>query len=355
MNVISTTGLAKVGGGSLQGIFWGSASPAMRTVERAAADVAATNLPIFIVGENGSGKGTLATVVHRLSKRSDQDLVKVNCQSLQTTFARDENAKRSRLGLTGRQLRGTILLDEVLELPPALQPQLMAILPEGDSDPEEMKNAPRIITATRSEDGTSISGSLFSRELYYRLRGVVLRIPPLRERQDDIPLLAHFLLNKYADSLGRSSMRLSSRAEEQFQSHSWPGNVRELENAIKTLLAVEDENVALKGIGLSGSFTLPSGKSAWEMGPPAVNSNGSHKDTPAGGAPVSLKEASRTASRTAEKQLITEVLQRTSWNRKRAARELNISYKALLYKLKQNGLSGPTTNEREPLGRGTAK
>jgi DNA-binding NtrC family response regulator len=317
---------------SLTAIFASSASSAMRAVERAATEVAPTELPIFIVGESGTGKGTLATMIHRLSKRCEYDLVKVNCQSLQSQPG--TTGAPPPLGLNERQVKGTVLLDEVLALEPGLQPHVMTMLPEGDPEFDGAVSAPRILAATRSEETELPGNSLFSRELYYRLRGVVLRIPPLRERREDIPLLAHFLINKHAATFGRT-IRLSWRAERRFQSHSWPGNVRELENAVKTLLAVDDEDLVLDAIGLSGA---PSAE---------VNANQKPEST------VSLKEASRTASRSAEKQLIREVLERTRWNRKRAAKELNISYKALLYKLKQNGLHDPSAEES--LGRGTTK
>ncbi len=317
-------------------IFTSSASPAMRAVERAAMEVAGTELPIFIVGESGTGKGTLALMIHRLSKRAERDFVKINCQALQdSVVGGNEN---SCLGLNGEQVRGTLLLEEVLELEPPLQAQVMNILPKGDLEPAECVNTPRVIAATRDEKGLPLN-SRFSRELYYRLRGIALRIPPLRERREDIPLLVHFFLSKHAATFGRSSVQLSWRAEKEFQTYSWPGNVRELENAIKTFLAVDDEDLAIDAIGISRVRASDS-----EDG----SRNGLMLESF-----VSLKEASRNASRSAEKQLMREVLERTRWNRKRAAQELNISYKALLYKLKQSGLTKQTEYER--LGRGTSK
>jgi two-component system response regulator AtoC len=329
----------------------------MRAVERAATEVAPTELPIFIVGESGTGKGTLATMIHRLSRRCEQELVRINCQNLSTTLVSDENSGRSPLGLTTRQLRGTVLLDEVLELPPGLQSHVMAILPEGDMEPEEMRSVPRVIAASRSE-AKALTACAISRELYYRLRGILLRIPPLRERREDIPLLAHFLLNKYAPSFGRVAVQLSARTQDQFQRHAWPGNVRELEYAIKTLLAVGDEDLVLESMGLQdraqgtdsrerGHGTNGSTHGHLSIAVDGFHGNGEPVAGSNGNCSVSLKDAARTASRIAEKQLISEVLQRTSWNRKRAAKELNISYKALLYKLKQNGLSGPGALDEE--------
>lgn len=345
MSVTSETGLGKSGVGSPPpAIFSNSASTAMKMVERAAGEVAPTDLPVFIIGESGTGKGTLATMIHRLSRRWDQELVKLNYQNLPLSLATDESAGRSPLGLSARQMRGTVLLDDVLQIPRVLQSQVMAILPDGDTEPHINKGNPRVIAAARSEDGRPLSGSPISRELYYR--GVLLRIPPLRERREDIPLLAQFLLTKYAASFGRTSLRLSHRVEDQFQQHSWPGNVRELENAIKTLLAVDDETLVLESIG----FAIAAG---WNGG--HLQTNGSRNGFVSSDTSLSLKEASRIASRSAEKQLIREVLQRTSWNRKRAAKELNISYKALLYKLKQNGLNEPGDEEPTGTGRGTSK
>src|SRR5215469_7714778 len=249
----STTGTYRTNdaaNAALAAIFTSSASPAMRAVERAAMEVAGTELPIFIVGESGTGKGTLALMIHRLSKRSERDFVKVNCQVLQSAVIVENG---NSLGLNDGQLAGTVLLDEVLELEPLLQAHVMNMLPEGGLEPEQSLKAPRVLAATRREVSELPSNSNFSRELYYRLRGVVLRIPPLRERHEDIPLLSYFLLNKHAPTFGRSSVRLSWRAEKQFQAHCWPGNVRELENAIKTLLAVDDEDLALDAMGLSGT------------------------------------------------------------------------------------------------------
>jgi two-component system response regulator AtoC len=219
-----------------------------------------------------------------------------------------------------------------------------------------MLMTPRVIAASRYDDARALPGSTISRELYYRLRGVLLRIPPLRDRSDDIPLLAHFLLNKYAATFGRSTVRLSARVEEQFQRHSWPGNVRELENAVKALLAVDDEDLVLESISRAMAISVEVAQHSAAI---AAKTNGHDKyrkvklengDSSGSEQSFSLKDASRSASRVAEKQLISEVLQRTSWNRKRAARELNISYKALLYKLKQNGLNGPGSSEEEELG-----
>ncbi len=334
-------------------IFTKSPNPAMQAVERLAREIAATELPIFIIGESGTGKGTLAAMIHRLSKRSGEELVRVNCQNPLANSATEDGGWRSPLGLSARQLRGTVLLDEVMDLPPALQSHVMAILPEEDTETQESPAVPRVIAVSRTELN-GLNEPQISRELYYRLRGVLLRIPPLRERKEDIPQLAQFLLHKYGPSFGRSSVRLSARAEKHFQMHCWPGNVRELENTVKALLAVNDEDLVLESIGLlnatpvNGDRRFAASGNARQQGTSATaTSDGSDIRQLAPAASLSLKDAARTASRVAEKQLIIEVLDRTKWNRKRAAKELNISYKALLYKLKQNGLSGPEPQKEQ--------
>ena len=328
----------------------------MQAVERLASEVAATELPIFIIGESGTGKGTLAAMIHRLSKRSGEELVRVNCQNPLANSTTEDGGWRSPLGLSARQLRGTVLLDEVMELPPALESHVMAILPEGDTETQESPAVPRVIAVSRTELN-GLNEPQISRELYYRLRGVLLRIPPLRERKEDIPQLAQFLLHKYGPSFGRASVGLSARVEKRFQMHCWPGNVRELENTVKALLAVNDEDLVLESIGLLNAtpvngdrqFTETVSGNARQQGTNATATSDGNSDLTqlAPAASLSLKDAARTASRVAEKQLIIEVLDRTKWNRKRAAKELNISYKALLYKLKQNGLSGPEPQKEQ--------
>src|SRR5262249_41429815 len=152
----------------------------------------------------------------------------------------------------------------------------------------------------------------FREDLYYRLSGVCLRIPPLRQRKEDIPLLLRFFLAKYAEAFQRPIPPLSAQTRQLFDEHAWPGNLVELEAVVRAIVAVGDESVAMGGLR---SMLTRAG-------------NGTN---------MSLKEAARAASREAEKELILKVLTRTRWNRRRAAQELQISYKALLYKLKQIG------------------
>jgi two-component system response regulator AtoC len=162
----------------------------------------------------------------------------------------------------------------------------------------------------------------FRSELYYRINGVCLRLPPLRDRKEDIPLLVESFLTKYAAEFGRSRPTLSPRALRMLLDYSWPGNIRELENAVKKIVALGAENLALP-----------------EMVAEPVEMRTEVSETRS----YSLKAAARAASREAEREMILEALARTRWNRKRAAQELQISYKSLLYKLKQIGLPDSRT------------
>ncbi|HEV2501235.1 MAG TPA: helix-turn-helix domain-containing protein, partial [Terriglobia bacterium] len=162
----------------------------------------------------------------------------------------------------------------------------------------------------------------FRRDLYYRLSGVCLWLPPLRQRKEDIAPLAKFFLDKYARLYGRPAPQISAALADRLNEHSWPGNVRELENTMKRLVALGGEPRALREFG------------EW----PAEPSSG-----PVSIEALSLKQAARAASRRAERELILKVLSKTRWNRKKAAEELQISYKALLYKLKQIGFEGPAS------------
>jgi two-component system response regulator AtoC len=172
----------------------------------------------------------------------------------------------------------------------------------------------RFLAATRRDLEKEVRAGRFREDLYYRLSGVCLRLPPLRHRKEDIPALASLFLELYADRLGNPKPELSPRALSILLEYSWPGNIRELETAMKKVVALGDEEAVMSDLAAQVALTrLENG------------ADGS----------ISLKQAARAASRHAEKELILRVLARTQWNRKRAARELQISYKALLYKLKQ--------------------
>lgn len=211
---------------------------------------------------------------------------------------------------------GTIIFDEIGELDRDCQRKLLHMIPDEQGLIGHERFSARIVSTSSHNIEEEVRTGRFRNDLYHRLNGVGLHIPPLRERREDIPPLLDFFLSKHAVRLGKEQPGLSTSGRARLLEHSWPGNVRELENLAIKMLAVGDEELVLSDL------TRPSiGRQDPRL---AVQSP--------------LKAAARAASRSAERELILNALSRTQWNRKRAARELQISYKSLLYKLKQIGL-----------------
>jgi two-component system, NtrC family, response regulator AtoC len=297
---------------------------AMQSLESVIAEIAPTDIPILLVGESGTGKETVVNHIHKLSAYRDESLLKVSCASITSEVFPEA------LGLTSngnggpvRRLTGTTFFDEVSELDPACQRNLLRALPDGDAGPYQALLTTRIVSTTSHDLDEEIRTGHFRSELYYRINGVNLRLPPLRERKEDIPSLVECFLTKHAGQLKRPRPTLSPRTVQMFFDHSWPGNIRELENVVKRIVAIGDEQLAI---------------GEWKTVP--------HDERPCAG-PIrdcSLKAAARAASREAERELILKALTRTHWNRKRAAQELQISYKSLLYKLKQIAFEDSGTN-----------
>ena len=279
-------------------VFVESLSPSMRAIEHVMADIAPTEIPVLLTGESGTGKDLAAMHLHRHSARRAHGFRKV----LGST------ATPEQLSLDGADRgTGTLYLDEAADLSPAGQTRLLQSLAERENSVSA--RPPRLICGTTRNLEELMRGGRFREELYFRLNGVCLRLPPLRHRKEDIASLAEHFLGKYAALFGRPRPTLSPAEIHALQEHAWPGNIRELENAMKQAVILGGE-----------AFQF--------LAPLAAPVSG----TKAAG--LSLKEAARAASRQAEREMILKALARTRWNRKRAAMELRISYKALLYKLK---------------------
>ncbi len=289
-------------------------SPSMRSVEAVMREVAQSEVPVLLLAERGAGKKATARRVHELSRHGRQPFRVVSCAAIEPgKFACEA-------GLTGV---GTVFLEEVAGLSAEGQAWLLQVLTRGSTNSrpaQALGLAPAIARficgSARDLEAEVRSGNL-REDLYYRISGVCLRLPPLRQRREDIPVLMEHFLRKYGRDFQRPVPSLSEETHRLFQEYSWPGNVRELENAAKAIVALGDEAVAMGGLR---AMLLR----------PDLGGNGSK---------VSLKQASRAASREAEKEIILRALTRTRWNRRRAAEELQISYKALLYKRKQMGCS----------------
>lgn len=293
-------------------------SPAIQSVNATVTEIAPTEIPILLMGESGTGKEVYGRLIHRLSKRSFTPLKKLNCRAMEPgeLLAQLKSDLKSSARGPERESQ-TLFLDGIDELDPACQKIVLSILPDGDSDHSDHSSARLIASTSRDLEKEAESGR-FRRELYFRINGVCLRLPPLRDRTGDVPLLMEHFLRKYAAQLGREVPVLNDKEMEFLERHAWPGNIRELENLARKIVALGNATEAINHLRAVPKVEIP-------------------RKEPQG---FSLKVAARAASRQTERELISKALERTHWNRKRAAQELQISYKSLLYKIKQTGLEG---------------
>lgn len=284
-----------------------SVSPSMRPVEAVIRELAQSEVTVLLLAERGAGKHVTAQRIHELSRRSAQSIVCFRCSSLGPGELDAVYGKRS---------AGTVFFDEISDLNAPSQLCLRdALVGESEQD-----SAPRVICGSSTDLEVEVKAGRLREDLYYRISGVCLRLPPLRQRREDIPSLTTSFLERYASEYRRAVPKLSQDTLRLFQEYSWPGNLRELEDAARVLVALGDERLAMGGL----RALLIKQRSNQRNG-------------------ISLKAVARAASHEAEKELILDVLTRTRWNRRRAAQELQISYKALLYKLKQIGCEGYST------------
>jgi DNA-binding NtrC family response regulator len=294
----------------------------MRALERIIAGVAPTDIPVLLVGESGAGKLVVATEIHRLSRQSDEPFIHISCATL-TVAGLSEWSHNGHVANSNQpetmSSSGTLFLDEISMMELACQSRLLELLPSTSAFLNEPRPRFRVISATSRDLEEEMRGRRFREELYYRINGACLRLPPLRQRTEDIPLLVDYLLGRYSTEFGRPLPKLSSGTLNALRNYSWPGNIRELENVVRKIVVLGDEDAAI-------------GDLASQAAPDASVRIESETRT-------SLKGAARAASQSVERELILKTLDRTHWNRKRASQELQISYKALLYKLKQLGLS----------------
>jgi two-component system, NtrC family, response regulator AtoC len=297
-------------------------SAAMLALNAMVTDIARTDISVLLIGESGTGKEAYARLIHRMSRTPDAPLKKISCATLDPGRLLGQVQEGVGAAVSGDP--ACLFLDAVEELDLATQRALASILPDGEPEPGR-SNKIRLISATSVNLDRAVDAGQFRRELYFRLNGASLRLPPLRERKEDIPaLIEHFLMKRASGN--RESVTLNAEAMETLLSHSWPGNIRELENLVKKMLALADTNAALGDLRRS----------------PRPSRNIVSSDEPK---MSSLKVAARAASRRTERELILKALERTHWNRKRAAQELQISYKSLLYKIKQIYVPGPGSEE----------
>jgi len=295
-------------------------SAPISVLQRVLADIASTDIPVLILGESGTGKDVIASEIHRLSPRRKEPLLKFNCSGMSLDSLWNRPARISSNG-NGTRQAGTILLDEVSNLDLERQARLLDLLPDARRADTNFITS-RLISTSTKDLTREMRNGCFREELYFRLNGFCLRVPALRQRSEDIPSLFSAFLAKYATLLGREQPHVRSSTMDLLMQYSWPGNVRELENVARNIVVFGDDEMAVTELAVNGARKTPD----------------QNRSSAVPGDSVSLKQAAREASRKAERKIILESLERTHWNRKRSARELQISYKALLYKLKQLGL-----------------
>jgi two-component system response regulator AtoC len=337
LNVKTSTKLPVAKGPLLNGIrpevLFGVA-PEMQRIRKTIEQVAAVRVPVLIRGESGSGKEILAAYLHRLSPWSSAPLVKVNCAAIPGTLLESElfgyekgsftGAYSSRAGKFESANGGTIVLDEIADIDSGLQAKLLQVLQDGCfsriGDLEERRVEVRIVCITNRDIEAEIQRGSFREDLYYRINVVNVQMPPLRHRLDDLPLLTDYFVQHYAERFNRRPQPVPAAVLDRFRQHQWPGNIRELENYIKRYVILDSSESILSDLEERTRGPMVAG---FQL-PPVTD--------------FSLKKFSKMASQQAEHYLILEALKNTRWNRKRAAELLGISYRALLYKIKETGL-----------------
>jgi two-component system, NtrC family, response regulator AtoC len=340
-------------------------SPRMREVRDLIERAAATDVTVLIRGESGTGKELVARALYRASARRDRPFVKVNCAALPSELLESELFGFERGAFTGAiqqkpgkfefANKGTMFLDEIGDMSFPLQAKLLQVLQDGEftrlGGKQDVRVDVRIVAATNRDLTRAVADGQFRDDLFFRLNVVSIDLPPLRERRDEIPILTEHFLRRYSEEYGKPYTDVSLETKRLFMDYAWPGNVRELQNLVRRAVVLGTESAVRKEMSLGfpvarermpraagASFApVPPIEIAAAPAPPAAPLAAAQPE-PAIDGNTSLKDISRIAAREAERVLILRMLQQTRWNRKEAAQILGISYKALLYKIKDAGL-----------------
>jgi len=326
-------------------------SSKMQPIRDLIAKVASTNTTVLLRGESGVGKEVVARAIHKASPRVQKQFLKVNCAALPGELLESELFGHEKGAFTGAYRQkpgkfeaadgGTLLLDEIGEMPLRLQAKLLHVLQDGEfsrvGGEKIIETDVRLIASTNRDLESAMRAHQFREDLYYRLNVIEIRIPPLRERREEIPALIEEFRRRFNAQYGRA-VEIPQDTVRVFLDYHWPGNIRELENAAKRIVVlgsarpVHQEILANLSRGAKPTTPARAVAAAPTVNPDAV---------------ISLKEIARQAARDAERVAIKEVLDRVHWNRAKAARLLQISYKALLYKIVQCGLVVQDEKEKE--------
>jgi two-component system, NtrC family, response regulator AtoC len=322
-------------------IYFGPAS-AMQSVRQRMERAAGLNVPILVLGESGTGKEVLARFIHARSPWRHGPFVKVNCPAIPGTLLESElfgfqkgaftGAIAAKPGRMEMAQDGTLFLDEIAELDASLQAKLLHVLQDGHftriGDHEEKKMDARVICATNRHLQHEIETGGFRSDLFYRINVISITLPPLRERREDIPYLIEYLRQLFNQRFKRDAAPLSRETVQFLQQRDWPGNVRELENCLQRYVILGSEDAFYSEREEKKPITF------------------SYETSPDGNIP--LKRIAQQVTRKMERDLILKVLQANHWNRRKTAEVLKISYRALLYKVRQAGL--PAKRPQRKLG-----
>jgi two-component system response regulator AtoC len=312
-------------------IYFGP-SETMQSVRQRVERAAALNVPILILGESGTGKEVLARFVHNRSPWSGGPFVKVNCPAIPGTLLESELFGFEKGAFTGAHAAkpgriemaegGTLFLDEIAELDASLQAKLLHVLQDGHftriGDHLERRMDARVICATNRVLQDEIQKGGFRSDLFYRINVISVTLPPLRDRREDVPYLAEYLRQVFNRRFQREAPKLSKETLHALQQQDWPGNVRELENCVARYVVLGSE------------------EAFYTERPEKKPYNFVYEGTADGNIP--LKTIAQQVTRRMEHDVILKVLQANHWNRRKAAEVLKISYRALLYKVRQAGL-----------------
>src|SRR3954468_21497235 len=320
--------------------FFVAASASMRKLRSQAALVANVDIPVLMLGESGTGKEVMAKLIHKLSPRAHRTFLKVNCAAVPADLLESElfgyeagaftGATHAKPGKFEICNKGTLLLDEIGEMPPALQAKLLHVLQDQQfsrlGSRHMVKVDVRVLAATNINVPEAILNKKLREDLYYRLNGFTINLPPLRERREEIPILLKHFMGQVAERYARPPLPLSPSLVRACEGYGWPGNLRELGNFVKRFMVLGDEEMAIAELAPT--------RDERAVGMAA----GAGGNMSAGG----LKGLVRGVKDEAEIEAIGKALEETNWNRKKAALLLKISYKALLYKIRQYDIQRTT-------------
>ena len=316
----------------VQGVYFFAATEQMRQIRAQAMQVARFDFPVLLLGESGTGKEVLARLIHKYSDRAHRTFLKVNCAAMPSELLESElfgydpgaftGAVKAKPGKFELCNKGTMLLDEIGEMSPTLQAKLLQVLQDGQfsrlGGRHPVKVDVRVLAATNINMVESIANKTFREDLYYRLSSFVMNMPSLRQRREEIPMMLRHFMIQVAERYACPLMPISPRMLKACENYPWLGNIRELENFVKRYLVLGDEQGAIAELEENSSPELT------PLSPPRVEPQN-----------PDLKQMVRNLKNGAEMEAIAKALEESGWNRKRASSVLNISYKALLYKIRQ--------------------